>query len=240
MPVDLAGHLLDGRQSPVQMLDGLYARSAVQSDLAETLCQMEGLAADIDANGLVMPLTVYETQAGQGLTQYTIEAGVRRWWAHWMLVRQGKGEFRHLLCLVVPARLTAARWLGENLRRQALSPVETGLALARLILESEGVDAGPAAAGELVPRPMRELARRVSDTKTWPAAAERLGYSPVQWKPYLTLLSLCDEALQLAHHYRLPADCLGEITQLEEPTQQLQALQRLLGQAGETAPVTDP
>jgi len=192
------------------------------------------LAADIDANGLVMPLTVYETQAGLGLTQYTIEAGVRRWWAHWMLVRQGKGEFRHLLCLVVPAQLTAARWLGENLRRQALSPVETGLALARLILESEGVDPGLAAAGELVPRPIRDLARRMRDAKTWPAAAERLGYGQAQWKPYLTLLSLDDEALQLAHHHRLPADSLGAIDQLEDPARQLQALQRLLGQAEET------
>ena len=199
--------------------------------MANILERWDSLAADIDKVGLVNPITVYETEEGKGLTQYTMETGEQRWWAHWWLVRQGKDAYRHIRSLVVPSRDTRVRQLSENLKRQELTAVETALGLALLILEIESQPLLTSPGAGFVPTDIRGMANRRLTSGVWPEVVERMGYSSRRWKCYLDLLRLSDKALELAHHYRVSEHALRDVARLEAPAEQVAAIQAIVDQS---------
>lgn len=90
---------------------------------------LEELAASIRAQGVVQPIVVRPTSAGQ----YEIIAGERRWRAAQMA---GLHEVP-VVVRDVPDQAAMAMALIENIQREDLNPMEEATALQRLILEFE-------------------------------------------------------------------------------------------------------
>ena len=231
LPPDLAGEFHRGELAPSSVLDELVRRGHDDEQVAKILERWDSLAADIDKVGLVNPITVYETEEGKGLTQYTMETGEQRWWAHWWLVRQGKDAYRHIRSLVVPSRHTRVRQLSENLKRQQLTAVETALGLALLILEIESQPALTSPGVGFVPADIRGMATRRLKSGVWPEVVERMGYTKRRWQQYLLLLRLCDEALELAHRHRLGEGALRDVVQLDRPAEQVAAVKTIVARS---------
>jgi ParB-like chromosome segregation protein Spo0J len=97
LPPDLSKELAAGA-SPINILDQLRARAEhnrrrpelAEGWLAHRLADLDALAHSIGEDGLINPIRVFS----DGSDRYTIEAGERRWWAHHILVMQGKEEDR--------------------------------------------------------------------------------------------------------------------------------------------------
>ena len=85
LPVDLAQSLAAGG-SPLDILGQLRARGERDKWIRERLQELDALAQSITDDGLMQPIRVIR----DGDERYRIEEGERRWWAHHILVQQGK------------------------------------------------------------------------------------------------------------------------------------------------------
>jgi hypothetical protein len=234
LPRDLHTGMHSGHMRPPEVLQELERQATGDPEAAGIMQRITELAGNIAAVGLINPITVFKTEAGKGLTDYTIESGERRWWAHWQLVRRGNVEFQYVRCLVVPARDLRLRRLAENLQREDLTAVETAIGLAGLVLEVEGEPFPQPGPDEFVPSGLRELMAHRLKKGTWGAVEQATGYSMHRWVRYLWLFRLCDEALRLAQAQRLTERALRPFVQIEDPVDQVAAIQSLVvGQSDE-------
>ncbi len=234
LPPALAAQLFNGDLPPLMVLKNLIKSSETDETSASVVDSIAELAADIKNNGLISPITVYEPE-GQ-LTHYTIETGERRYWAHWYLVHQGDESFRQIRALIVGDKNIRLRQLSENLRREGLTAVETAIGLASLIAELQNEHVPNWYENNtLVPQALRRLTEERLKRGTWPQVIEQLGYGRRHWHNYLKLLKLCDEALELAHRHRLPERQLRPITAIENPVEQILAINALLAGEASTA-----
>jgi ParB-like chromosome segregation protein Spo0J len=142
MPSDLYERLREGQISSREATEQLLCRR--DSDrLARMVLEGEGdssgllgLAESIGGVGLRQPINVYEIAEASHPTgvAYRIAEGERRYWAHWILVLDGREEFRRIGCLVERGALDTLqvriRQLAENAVRQDLP----AMARARLML----------------------------------------------------------------------------------------------------------
>lgn len=95
--------------------------------------EIAALAASIEANGLIQPITVRSNSDGG----YIIVAGERRWRAHRLLAGRGLTAFSRIGCHVVPLRQSTADLrclqIVENIQRADMPILEEADALAELV-----------------------------------------------------------------------------------------------------------
>ena len=96
LPVDLAQSLAAG-SSPFDILEQLRARGEHNRWIRERLQELDALAQSIANDGLMQPIRVIRDDD----ERYRIEEGERRWWAHHILVQQGKEQFQNITAFVV-------------------------------------------------------------------------------------------------------------------------------------------
>jgi len=238
LPSDLAAQLAEGELPPAVIIEKFKERAGEGGPLADKFQALRDLANDIAANGLINPITVYKAPGGD--VPYVIETGERRWWAHWLLVSGGNEAFRHIRAFVVEKPKDRARQYSENLMREDLTAVETAVGLALLILDIEGKELSPYEGEAVIHPDIRALAKRRFRRGTWPRILERLGHTRRHWASYLTILTLSDEALKVAHQYRLPEGALRPVTRMDTPRKQLYAVKRLAGLVSGPPPVGEP
>jgi len=221
---NLGTAVTEGRLSPRQAIEELI-RCADQGDqcCARTLQGLRSLAASIEKHGLIHPINLREVNG-----QLLIEEGERRYWAHWLLVLQGKEAFAAIEARVISTGNVRARQLIENWQREDLSAVERalGLCLLRLEMSGKNVNHGSHFWTNLVER-ARSRSWKAGGLVPWQRVEQELGISRRARLYLLKVLDLHADALTLAARYRMPERVLRPVAEklADRPNLQVQALE---------------
>lgn len=209
LPPDLSAELATGA-SPIDILVQLHARSVHNRWLRQRLSELDALAHSIGEDGLMNPIRVFS----DGNDRYTIEEGERRWWAHHILVAQGKEQFETIAAFVVePISASSGllrRRVAENVLRSDFTAIELARAMASRIQEI------------LVANP---------DTKQGDAekqVGKENGMSDRRVRQFVALLTLSPEAQALAQQARLTENSLRGIVGIKDSAKQLTAVRDLI------------
>jgi len=143
LPFGLHERLREGEISSREAIEQLLRRRD-SDELVRMILEGEGdsggllgLAESIGEVGLRQPINVYEIADASHPTgvSYRIGEGERRYWAHWILVLDGREDFKRTRCVVersLPDALQVRiRRMAENAVRQDLP----AMARARLALD---------------------------------------------------------------------------------------------------------
>ena len=184
LPSDLAQSLAAGG-SPFDILGQLRARSERDRWIRERLQELDALAQSIADDGLMQPIRVIRDND----ERYRIEEGERRWWAHHILVQQGKEQFQSIAAFVIEPESAATgllrRRVAENVLRSGFTAIELARAMAKRIQEIHEAEPGIK---------QGEVERRVGSEN---------GMSDRRVRQFVALLSLSPEAQELAQQARL-------------------------------------
>jgi ParB/RepB/Spo0J family partition protein len=209
LPVDLAQSLAAG-SSPFDVLGQLRARSERDKWIRERLEELDALARSIADDGLMQPIRVFRDDD----EHYRIEEGERRWWAHHILVQQGKEQFQNIAAFVVEPESTSRgllrRRVAENVLRSGFTAIELAQAMAKRIQEilttEPGIKQG-------------EVERRVGSEN---------GMSDRRVRQFVALLMLSPEAQELAQQARLTENSLRKVVGIKDAASQLTAIRELM------------
>lgn len=208
LPLDLQKSLAsDG--SPFDILDQLRTRAEHNKWLRERLAELDALAHSIGEDSLMNPIRVI----ADGDERFRIEEGERRWWAHHILVQQGKEEFRTIRAFVVePSSVSSGllrRRVAENVLRSDFTAIELAHAMASRIQEILDTEPGIKCS---------EVERRVGKEN---------GMSDRRVRQFVVLLSLSPEAQELAQQARLTENALRGVVGIKDAEKQLGAVRDL-------------
>ena len=209
LPSDLAQSLAAGG-SPFDILGQLRVRSERDRWIRERLQELDALAQSIADDGLMQPIRVIRDND----ERYRIEEGERRWWAHHILVQQGKEQFQSIAAFVIEPESAATgllrRRVAENVLRSGFTAIELARAMANRIREilagEPGVKQG-------------EVERRVGSEN---------GMSDRRVRQFVALLTLSPEAQELAQQARLTENSLRKIVGIKDAASQLAAIRELM------------
>lgn len=214
LPRDLISNLHAGMNGSA-LLKELRLRATQQPGLAEFLNGLDDLANSIKQVGQVAPIRVYPND---GAT-YIIEMGERRWLSHLILFfEQGEADFECIDAILVSPHVmseqkrTLQRRMAENVHRAEFSPIEMAKGIAARLDEMRR---------EMPTVGLLELEERVG--------AEN-GIKARRVRQYLMLLTLCEEALELAEQGGLTERALRGVLKYKEPGEQVAAVRRLIHQ----------
>jgi hypothetical protein len=144
---------------------------------------------------------------------YRIEEGERRWWAHVILVRQGKMEFANVAAFVVDedneSQNLLRRRVAENVLRSGFTAIELARAIATRSQEIVAAEPG-------IKR--SEVERRVGSEN---------GMSDRRVRHFVALIALSPEAQELAQQARLTENSLRNVVGIRDATLQLAAVREL-------------
>ncbi len=209
LPPDLSEELASG-SSAVAVLGQLRARAEHKRWLRERLTDLDALAHSIGEDGLMNPIRVFS----DGNDRYTIEEGERRWWAHHILVEQGKEQFETIAAFVVePERESSGllrRRVAENVLRSDFTAIELARAMAARI---------------------QEILAANPDTKQGDAekqVGKENGMSDRRVRQFVALLTLSPEAQALAQQACLTENSLRRIVGIKNSAKQLAAVRDLI------------
>ena len=209
LPSDLAEALAAGA-SPSDILTQLRSRAERDKWTRERLGELDALANSIAADGLLQPIRVIRDSD----ESYRIEEGERRWWAHHILVQQGKPEFQDITVFVLERESQGAgllrRRVAENVLRSGFTAIELARAMASRI---------------------QEILSAEPDTKKSDAekrVASENGMSDRRVRQFVALLTLTSEAQELAQQARLSENALRQIVSIKDATLQLAAIRELM------------
>ena len=209
LPLDLAQALADGG-SPLDILARLRTLAERDKWIRERLQELDALAHSIAQDGLMQPIRVI----ADGEDHYRIEEGERRWWAHHILVQQGKDEFRNINAFVVEKETTSVgllrRRVAENVLRSGFTAIELARAMANRIQEI--IAAEP------------ELKRGEAELRV----GTENGMSDRRVRQFVGLLTLSPEAQELAQQARLSENALRQVVSIKDTTRQLAAIRELM------------
>ena len=209
LPPDLQQVLVAGT-SAFDILVQLRSRAERNKWIREQLAELDGLAQSISDDGLMNPIRVI----AEGDERYHIEEGERRWWAHHILVQQGKEQFQAIRAFVVePSTVSTGllrRRVAENVLRSDFTAMELARAMASRIQEIQEAEPG-------IKR--SEVERRVGNEN---------GMTDRRVRQFLSLLTLSLEAQELAQQARLTERALRRAVGIKEPGKQLAAVRELL------------
>ena len=127
----------------------------------EADASIAGLAADIEARGLLQSLSVraLNNEAGEETGEYGVQAGGRRLRALQLLVKQKKlAKDAPIPCIVRTGGFVEADSLAENVEREALHPLDQFRAFQALADQGQGEDT-IAAAFRVTPAVVRQRLR---------------------------------------------------------------------------------
>jgi hypothetical protein len=207
----------------------------------QLLRDLVNLAVTIRDEGQVNPLTVVDVS--QGVTRlFRIETGERRYWATWLLrdfMPHYTGDGM-IPCLIIPAeKASVFRQAKENTARSGLSAVALARQAALLLLVVHGYDMPDTVVTNDFYRQALEINLRGKREYTDAILSAMGGMNRSQFSRYKSLLSLSDEALELADRhgieehklrYVLPLDSefhveiLRQIIDLDLMTKQIQQI----------------
>lgn len=221
LPSDLAEALENG-SSPDEILSQLRSRAERDKWIRERLAELDALAGSIGADGLMQPIRVIR----DGGERYTIEEGERRWWAHHILVQQGKEQFQNVPAFVVEKDSQSSgllrRRVAENVLRSGFTAIELAKAMASRIQEIMTTEPGITRS---------EAERRVGTENNMTDRRVR---------QYVALLTLSPEAQELAQQARLTESSLRPIVGIKDTARQLAAIRELLHPTAPKAKVHQP
>lgn len=209
LPKDLAHALAEGT-SPQEILAQLRARAGRDNWARERLRELDALALSIGEDGLLQPIRVIR----DGEDRYRIEEGERRWWAHNILVQQGRDEFRFIKGFVVEREVAEAgvlrRRVAENMLRSEFTAIELARAMASRIQEILAAEPGTKRGdGE----------KRVGNEN---------GMSDRRVRQFVALLTLSPGAQELAQQARLTENSLRSVVGIADADKQLAAIHELM------------
>ena len=209
LPHDLQTALASGA-SPFDILDQLRTRAERDKWTRECLAELDALAHSIGEDGLMNPIRVIS----DGDEHYRIEEGERRWWAHHILVQQGKEQFQTIPAFVVePTSVSSGllrRRVAENVLRSDFTAIELGRAMASRIQEILAVE----------PSTKRSEAER--------RVGKENGMSDRRVRQFVALLTLSPEVQELAQQARLTENSLRRIVGIKDSAKQLAAVRELI------------
>ena len=209
LPPDLQKELALG-VSPFDILAQLRTRAEHNKWLRERLTELDALAHSIGEDSLMNPIRVI----ADGEERYRIEEGERRWWAHHILVQQGKEQFQTIRAFVVePTSVSSGllrRRVAENVLRSDFTAIELARAMATRIQEI--LDAEPGIKRS-------EAERRVGKEN---------GMSDRRVRQFVALLTLSPEVQEMAQQVRLTENSLRRIVGIKDATKQLMAVRELM------------
>ncbi len=209
LPPDLAQALVTG-QSPREVLSQLRSRAERNKWMRERLAELDALAGSIATDGLMQPIRVIP----DGDERYRIEEGERRWWAHHILVQQGREQFQNIAAFVVEKESASSgllrRRVAENVQRSGFTAIELANAMASRVQEILTAERG-------IKR--SEAERRVGQENNMTDRRVR---------QYVALLTLSPEAQELAQQARLTESSLRPIVSMKDRASQLAAVRELL------------
>lgn len=209
LPADLAQLLATG-SSPFDILGQLRARSERDKWIRERLQELDALAQSIADDGLMHPIRVIRDDD----ERYRIEEGERRWWAHHILVQQGKDQFNNIAAFVVQPESASTgllrRRVAENVLRSGFTAIEHARAMAKRIQEIQSAEPGIK---------QGEVERRVGSEN---------GMSDRRVRHFVALLMLSPEAQELAQQARLTENSLRKVVGIKDAASQLVAIRELM------------
>ena len=173
------------------------------------------LAVTIRDDGLVNPITVVDMT--QGVSRlYRIETGERRYWAAWLLrdFLPGYDGDGMISCIIVPAeRPSVFRQAKENTARSGLSAIAMARQAALLLLVVNGYDMPDQAV-------TNDFYRQALDLRIPRGAAQDVhaamgGIDKGYFNYIKRLLSLSDEAMELADRHNLEEKKLRPLIELD-------------------------
>ncbi len=194
---------------------------APRSPEEQLVRDLTNLAVTLGNDGQVNPLTVVDVT--EGVTRlYRIETGERRYWATWMLRDflpgyQGDGT---IPCIIIPSgRASAFRQAKENSARSGLSAIAMARQAALLILTVHNIERPEGAVSNDFYRQALDLDLRGKAEFTADILTAMGGITKSQLSRYKALLSLSDEALELADRHGIDEFRLRFVLNLEPPDQ---------------------
>lgn len=209
LPLDLAEAFAAGA-SPSDILVQLRSRAGRDKWARQRLMELDLLANSIAADGLMNPIRVFP----DGDDCFTIEEGERRWWAHHILLRQGKERFQTIAAFVVEPNGESSgllrRRVAENVQRSDFTAIELARAIANRILEIRAANPDS----------------KQSDVEK--QVGEENGMSDRRVRQFLALLNLSPECQELAQQARLSENALRQIAGIEDPARQLAAVRQMI------------
>jgi hypothetical protein len=180
----------------------------------EILRDLVNLAITIRDDGQVNPLTVVDMS--QGVTRlYRIETGERRYWAAWLLrdFISGYNSDGMVDCIVIPTeRASAFRQAKENTARKGLTAIAMARQAALLLLTVHKYEIPNHAV-------TNDFYRQALELRIPRGHAEQIhsaigGINKVYFSYIKNLLTLSDEALEMADRHKLDEGVLRAVTKL--------------------------
>lgn len=191
----------------------------------ELLRDLVNLAVTIRDDGQVNPITVIDVS--QGVTQlFRIETGERRYWASWILRDFIEGDHDGMIdCIIVPGdRSSIFRQAKENTARSGLSAIAMARQAALLLLTANEFEIPTHAVDNDFYRQALELRIPRGMGQEIYAA---MGVKKHQFNHYVRLLSLADEAMELADRHSLAEFVLRYVLQLN-PVDQTEMVHQII------------
>lgn len=187
--------------NPEDDSDGTIALSPEE----QLLRDLVNLAVTIRDDGQVNPLTVVDVS--QGVTRlFRIETGERRYWATWLLrdfVPDYTGDGM-IPCIIIPTnRSSVFRQAKENTARSGLTAVALARQSALLLLTVHGYEIPAYAVNNDFYRQALDLDLRGKREYTEAVLSAMGGIKKAQFSLIKSLLSLSDEALELADRHAI-------------------------------------
>lgn len=202
------------------------------------LSDLVNLAVTIRDDGQVNPITVIDVS--QGVSQlFRIETGERRYWASWILRDFVQGEHDGMVdCIVVPGdRSSIFRQAKENTARSGLSAIAMARQAALLLLTANDFEIPNHAVGNDFYRQALEL--RIPRGMGQEIYAAMGGIGKMRFSQFKSLLSLSDEAMEIADrntldeailrhvislHYEDQAEMLHQVVNLDMTAKQVKLI----------------
>ncbi|MCC7165494.1 MAG: ParB N-terminal domain-containing protein [Anaerolineae bacterium] len=196
------------------LLKELRSRAETQNGLASFLNGLDDLAISIKQVGQLAPIRVYPDER----RRYVIEMGERRWLAHLILhIERGDSDYSHIDAIIAPKPATATaqqqtlqRRMAENVQRAEFSPIEMARGLADRIAQ------------------VLEENAEMKRGKAEDCVGEENGITGRRVRQFLSLLTLCDDALKLAQEAGLTERALRGVLKFKEPEGQMQAVRKFI------------
>ena len=218
LPSELAQALENGA-SPIEILSQLRSRAEHNKWIRERLTELDALAASIGEDGLIQPIRVIRT--AQSPTQdhdsedlYRIEEGERRWWAHHILVQQGRTQFQSIAAFVVDANNKSKgvlrRRVAENVLRSGFTAIELAQAMNSRVQEIMTAEPG------------------IKRTEAEKRVGSENNMTDRRVRQYVALLTLTPEAQKIAQDARLAESALRHVVGIKDPSKQLDAINQLI------------
>lgn len=157
LPADLAEGVATGTLSPLAAVQRWAERAAsevAEPGLKRNMQELRRLAQSIEQHGLINPISVRTPLPGEPVppdTPYLIVTGERRYWAHMLLLSEGKtvreGENTlsptQIKATIAPPGITVrAHQFIENILREDINAVERARGMWALRYELSGVNHG--------------------------------------------------------------------------------------------------